>query len=154
MDPGQPADSAVAAAHHWFGLVFAGDLRAAWPLTSIAYRKEIVTTWLTGLAMPTIFKGIDIPLALSVDDPTGSPLLWDAFTNRDHFTEAREWLEGFLFGSSSHPITPMREIVTLYAPGILETMASAHDAGKGVFFVTAPFVMEHTKDGWLFCGPT
>ena len=58
----------------------------------------------------------------------------------------------WMWGSSSRVASIDREVVTLYPPDAIGEILVCEAIGREIDIGVATFVMEHTPDGWLFCG--
>jgi hypothetical protein len=138
-------DPAVAAAEHWLDLALAGDWKAAWRLTHPDLQHLAVAAWLE--ANPLV-----VALLADLDVSQAPRATWEAFAGELRWTEdvaAWNWFP------QAKPLTVGREVAWLMNPAATDALFAALDGDEAVEDPDVKllgFVMQHTPDGWLYCG--
>jgi hypothetical protein len=152
-------DESVIAAKQWVDLMIAGDALGAWPLTHADYKQAMLKRWLEAYPeLEATIRRIGLD-AFTADSKPGRWLCWEFFREM-HATmscDTSDWV----WLPHGAPVAPSREAIWFMAPAVVELLEdrlrdpSEDDELQTVRLVkehAMRFVMEHTPDGWLFCG--
>jgi hypothetical protein len=117
-------DEAVIAAQHWLELVLAGELEDALPLTHPRLHGDLEE-----------YHEILNEVLHELVEAEGSPSPW-AWTCR------------------SRPYAPQQEeVIMCNTSDVLKQAHALGDFNVPILPRTVGLIMEHSDDGWLFCGP-